>query len=357
MTSQVPIIRLSGIGKTFPGAELSLRGTKLVTQGPALWMRNLARAVRLTAAAGEPVRALEGVSLSIDAGEVFGLLGPNGSGKTTLIKIVAGLLRPSEGTGEVAGVDLQSPQAIRRRVSYVSTTGWMGLEWALTAEENVRFFGLLCGMPMALARQRAEEALRDVELFEHRRKAVSELSNGMRQRVILARALLLRTPVVLLDEPTVGLDPEHRDQVLRLVRQTLPDRGQTVIVVDHQADALEGILDRAAILEGGHLLRVGTPMELVADLAGLRVVELITQGGQEPPKVPPSLVRRVERTQRPGPLGLTQWRLTVVERPDALQAALNWVLSGGSDVIQVAERAPRLADVLAGRISGREASA
>ena len=357
MISTEPIIRLSGIGKTFPGAELSLRGTKLVAQGPALWMHNLARAVRLTAAPGEPVRALEDVSLSIGAGEVFGLLGPNGSGKTTLIKIVAGLLRPSEGSGEVAGVDLHNPPAIRRRVSYVSTTGWMGLEWALTAEENVRFFGLLCGMPAGLARQRAEEALRDVGLFEDRQKAVSELSNGMRQRVILARALLLRTPVVLLDEPTVGLDPEHRDQVLRLVRQTLPGRGQTVIVVDHQADALEGIIDRAAILEGGQLLQVGTPQELVSGLEGLRVVECITRGGQEPLEAPPSVVRSAERTQRPGPLGLTQWRLTVAERPDALETALNWVLSSGGDVIQVAERTPRLADVLARRMSSREASA
>ncbi len=350
MAGAAPMIRLSGIGKTFPGAELSLRGTKLVTQGPALWVRNLARAVRLTASPGAPVRALEDVTLNIAAGEVFGILGPNGSGKTTLVKIMAGLLRPTEGAGAVAGVEMNHPQAIRRRVSYVSTTGWMGLEWALTAEENIRFFGLLSGMSGALAKTRTDEALRDVGLMQDRHKAVSELSNGMRQRVILARALLLRTPVVLLDEPTVGLDPIHRDQVLALVRETLPARGQTVIVVDHQADALETIVDRAAILAGGRLLRAGTPAELVSGLEGVRVLEMVTRGSGEPRAAIPPQVQEVERIERPGPLGLTQWRLTVADRSDALEAALHWVLSGGGQAVQVAERAPRLADVVTGRL-------
>lgn len=357
MTSAAPLIHLQRIGKTYPGAELSLRGTKLVTQGPALWARNLARAARLTAAPGAPVRALEDVTLSVFPGEVFGILGPNGSGKTTLMKIVAGLLRPSEGSGQVAGVDLATPQAIRRRVSYVSTTGWMGLEWALTAEENVRFFGLLCGMSPALARQRAKEALGDVGLLYDGRKAVSELSNGMRQRVILARALLLRTPVVLLDEPTVGLDPERRHDMLNLVGETLPARGQTVIVVDHQADAVEHIVDRAAILKGGRLLGVGTPAALVSGFSGLKVVELVTRGGHEPPGPPPQPLRRVEQVPRPGPLGLMQWRLTVEDRPDALGAALSWVLSGDGEVLTVAEHAPHLADLLAWPVPDAEVTA
>jgi ABC-2 type transport system ATP-binding protein len=347
MTVGAPLIRLTGISKTYPAAELSLRGTKLVTQGPALWAKQLARAARLTAVSGEPVRALTDVTLAVYPGEVFGLIGPNGSGKTTLVKIVAGLLRPSTGTGEVAGVDLAQAAIIRRRVSYVSTTGWMGLEWALTAEENVRFFGLLCGMSPALARQRTLAALGDVGLVADGRKAVSELSNGMRQRVILARALLLRTPIVLLDEPTVGLDPVHRRQMLELVGETLPKRGQTVIIVDHQADAIEGIARRAAIMKDGRLVGVGTPAELLESLSGLKVVELISRGGAQPETLPPRPVRAVEQVLRPGPLGLTQWHLTVEERPDALEAALGWVLSGGGEILQVAEHAPHLADLLA----------
>ncbi|MHB1842568.1 MAG: ABC transporter ATP-binding protein, partial [Sulfobacillus sp.] len=338
--------QLSVVGKTFPGAAPSLRGTKLETLGPALWLRNLSRAARLTAVAEPSVTALQEVSLAIQPGEVFGILGANGSGKTTLVKIVAGLLRPSQGSGQVAGWGLDQSAQIRRRVSYVSTTGWMGLEWALTAEENIRFFAHLCGMSGTLARQRTTEALADVELLQDRHKAISELSNGMRQRVILARALLFRTPLVLLDEPTVGLDPIHRSQMLHLVRQTLPARGQTVILVDHQADALEGVLDRAAILEAGRVQRIGTPRELVSAFRGIRVLELLTRGGEEPPAPAPALTRQVVRTARPGPLAVTHWRVQVAEHPAALETVLAWVLSGGGEVVQVSERGPSLADLL-----------
>ena len=114
--------------------------------------------------------ALRGISLSVSPGEVFGLVGLNGSGKTTLIKILAGLIRPTAGAGQVAGISLERSALIRRLVSYVSTTGWMGLEWPLTAEENVRFFAALCGMPSSLIGARTESALRDVALWEDRRK-------------------------------------------------------------------------------------------------------------------------------------------------------------------------------------------
>src|SRR5262245_6513393 len=148
------VVHIEHITKTYEGAEQSLSGTKLEWKGPALWLRSLAKAARLTSSAAPPVQALRGVSLAVRPGEVFGLVGPNGSGKTTLIKILAGLIRPTAGHGEVAGISLDYPQQIRRRVSYVSTTGWMGLEWPLTAAENVRFFALLCGMPAALAAAR-----------------------------------------------------------------------------------------------------------------------------------------------------------------------------------------------------------
>ena len=187
------IIHIEHVSKIYAGVEQSLRGTKLEWKGPALWARNLAKAARLTSSAAPPVHALSDVSLTVRQGEVFGLVGPNGSGKTTLIKILAGLIRPTSGGGEVGSIGLDHPKEIRKRVSYVSTTGWMGLEWPLTAAENVRFFATLCGMPMALARTRTEEALKDVDLWEDRGKYPSQLSNGMRQRVILARALLFRT--------------------------------------------------------------------------------------------------------------------------------------------------------------------
>ncbi len=357
MTASQPVVELVDIGKTYPGTEPSLRGTKLETLGPALWLKKLGRALRLTAVSENAVQALEEVSLRIHPGEVFGILGANGSGKTTLVKIMAGLLAPSRGSGRVAGWSLHRTAEIRRRVSYVSTTGWMGLEWALTAEENVRFFARLCGMSGALAKERTDQALAAVGLLADRQKAVSALSNGMRQRVILARALLLRTPLVLLDEPTVGLDPVHRNEMLRLVREVLPARGQTVVLVDHQADALEGVLDRAAILAEGRVERLGTPGELVSALRQVRVLELLTRGGDMPAGPAPALVRQVVRTPRPGPLALTHWRIRVSEQPHALESVLVWLLSGGGEVVQVSERAPALADLFASSSLAAEAGA
>lgn len=119
------LIELNNITKLYEGLEPTLRGTKLQTKGPALWIRNMVRAMRLTNNTASVVHALRGVSFSVNAGEIFGLVGRNGSGKTTLIKILAGLIRPTDGEGHVAGIPLSNPQDIRRRVSYVSTSGWM----------------------------------------------------------------------------------------------------------------------------------------------------------------------------------------------------------------------------------------
>lgn len=339
-------LELDGVSKTFPGQERSLRGTKLETQGPVLWARNLGRALRLTSTHQPPVSALQEVTLRIRAGEVFGLLGANGAGKTTLIKIMAGLLRPSLGAGTVAGCPLSRPEAIRQRVSYVSTTGWMGLEWALTALENVVFFGSLCGMTRHQARSRAEAAIRDVGLWADRDKRTAALSNGMRQRVILARALLFRTPIVLLDEPTVGLDPITRDLVLTLIAEVLPARGQTVIIADHQTSALQSIVHRVAILAQGRLVALGAPDELLGPLRGTKILELVTRGGDTPLDPMPPAVFGLTRTPRPGPLGLTEWRVAVHEHTDAVHETLFWVYRSGANIVQATERAPTIRDLV-----------
>ncbi len=340
------MIHIEHITKTYEGVEQSLRGTKLEWKGPALWLRNLAKATRLTSSAAPPVQALRDVSLTVRPGEVFGLVGPNGSGKTTLIKILAGLIRPTSGQGEVAGISLHYPQEIRTRVSYVSTTGWMGLEWPLTAEENVRFFATLCGMPAALARVRTAEALRDVDLWEDRGKYPSQLSNGMRQRVILARALLFRTPLVLLDEPTVGLDPVTVRAMLELIRGPLRARGQTILLTDHQSAEMEAVADRIAVLGDGAIALLGTPAELRAHLSHLSVIEVRTEEMDLPPAPAPACVVAAEQTERPGALGVRVWRIHVRRSPEALEDTLAWVTQPAGRVVFLAESAPTLEDVL-----------
>jgi ABC-2 type transport system ATP-binding protein len=319
----------------------------LEIQGPALWLRNVLQAVRPTSATTPSVVALADCTMSVDAGEIFGILGPNGSGKTTLIKILAGLIRPTAGMGQVAGVPLAETPTIRRQVAYVSTTGWMGLEWALTAEENLHFFARLSGMPTAMAKQRSEEAMRALDLWGDRAKLVSALSNGMRQRVIMARALLWHTPVVLLDEPLVGLDPHHRRALLRLIDRLARERGQTVVISDHDAEAVASLADRVLLLAQGQVAGYGTVAELVNRLADRRIVELVTTGAGTTDVAPPGVVFRVFRRPRTGPLDQVQWQVTVdAQQPGALMEVVAWMEHRGVTIVDLTERVPTLQDVL-----------
>ena len=341
------VVDMQHISKSFEGREESLRGTKLEAKGVALWVRNAARSLQLTSNQAPPVNALRDVSLHIAPGEIFGLVGRNGSGKTTLIKILAGLIRPTAGTGQVTGISLDDPGEIRKRVSYVSTTGWMGLEWPLTAEENVRCFGVLCGMPGPLARERTAEALRDVDLWDNRRKYPSQLSNGMRQRTILARALLFRTPLLLLDEPTVGLDPVTVQTVLQLIRERLRARGQTILLTDHQSTEMEAVADRIAVLEAGEIVMLGTPTELLERLSDLTVIEIHTEEMVLPSDPPPAVVTSRQHAEPPGALGLRTWRIHARKDRDALREVLGWVIQPSGRVVFLAESSPTFHDVLA----------
>lgn len=343
------VVELNGVGKRYEAQTLSLRGTKLELKGPALWARSLRQTLRSRAETEHPVEALVDVSLTLHSGEILALFGPNGSGKTTLLKILAGLLRPSAGSGHVTGVPLTDGTRIRRRVAYASTTGWMGLEWALTAEENLSYFGVLCGLSGREARVRAEEALRAVGLWADRKKLTSALSNGMRQRVILARSLLIRTPLVLLDEPTLGLDPDTRDRLLDYVRETLPNQGQAVLLADHQTDALDRVADRVVCLMNGRIVAYGTPLHLKARLGDVRVLDVITgePSGDGNGLPLPDGILRAERTRRPGPLPEVRWRLMVRRAPDRLRRVLAWLEAQDLEVLAVTEAEPTLGDVLA----------
>jgi ABC-2 type transport system ATP-binding protein len=223
----------------------------------------------------------------------------------------------------------------------------MGLEWPLTAEENIRFFATLCGMPTPLARARTEEALRVVDLWQDRQKYPSQLSNGMRQRVILARALLFHTPLILLDEPTVGLDPINVQILLGLLRGLLRTRGQTIVLTDHQAAEMEVVADRIAVLDEGELVLLGTPGELRASLQEVTVIEAHTEEMDLPAALPPPLVVAAEHIERPGALSVRTWRVYARTSPEALQTVLDWIVQPGGRVVFLAETAPNLQDVLA----------
>jgi ABC-2 type transport system ATP-binding protein len=248
--------------------------------GVFLWARQLRQAVRLTSAPARTVVALHSLDLDVRRGEILGLMGPNGAGKTTLVKILCGLLEPTSGSARVAGYDvMQDRRLVKRTVSYVSTTGWMGLEWPLTVEENLRLYATLFGLRGRAVDQAVSQALAAVQLDQLAKRHVYQLSSGMRQRTVLARGLLLPTPLLLLDEPTVGLDPVTARDLRQVVKDELNGRrSQTVLVSSHVAPELERLCDRVGILVAGKMIAIGTPVELTQIVADRTVVQLQISG-------------------------------------------------------------------------------
>jgi ABC-2 type transport system ATP-binding protein len=198
------------------------------------------------------IKALDGVTLRVRQGEIYGLLGPNGAGKTTLIRTFVGLVAPSGGTVTVLGQRMPSV-GVLRKVGYM--TQQAALYPGLSVEENVRFFGAING-----AEEGVKEALELVELFDRRTSVVATLSGGMRQRCSLACALVHKPQLLLLDEPTVGVDPQLRVQFWESFRQ-MAAAGTTIIVSSHVMDEAERC-QRLGLVQYGRLLAEGTPTEI-----------------------------------------------------------------------------------------------
>ena len=202
---------------------------------------------------------LDGVSLSIPQGEIFGILGANGAGKTTLIRLMAGLLKPDSGELRILGEKPSSQTA--KNMGYMPQLSALYLE--LSAEQNIDFFTRMYGLSNAKERRDAEEsALKLVGLWERRKEAVSSLSGGMRQRVSLAIAMVHRPLLLILDEPTVGLDPELRASFWNHFR-SLADSGITLVLSSHTMDDAAHC-DRLAFIQDGKVIAEGSPSELSA---------------------------------------------------------------------------------------------
>jgi ABC-2 type transport system ATP-binding protein len=276
-----PIVDVQCLTKRYAATAAARGGAWTTSSGIGLWIRNLRR--KLTTAPAREVLALDRIDLQIGRGEVFGLLGHNGAGKTTLVKVLAGLIAPSEGDAIVDGISVRDrPHRVKRAVSYVSTTGWMGLEWPLSVRENLLLYARLFGLDRRAATARADRALDDVGLAEQATRGVHQLSHGMRQRLVLARGLLVQTPLIYLDEPTVGLDPVTASDVRRLIKRTINgDRRQTVLLTGHYLPEMEELCDRLAVLHHGRVLAVGTPAELRATVGDRRVVTLRLGGWRD----------------------------------------------------------------------------
>jgi ABC-type multidrug transport system ATPase subunit len=201
---------------------------------------------------------LDNISLTVAAGQVFGLLGPNGAGKTTLMKITAGLVRPTAGTVSIFGLDasVRTPQ-LRRLVGIVPQES--NLERELTVTEALTVYGRLFGLN-GLA-ERVEEIIAAYSLEGMRHKRVGVLSGGMMRRVLIARALMPKPQLILLDEPTVGLDPDIRQEIWQIIRE-LAVAGKTVLLTTHYMEEAAKLCAHIAILKTGRLALLATPAEI-----------------------------------------------------------------------------------------------
>ena len=208
-----------------------------------------------------PVRALDSLTLSVPRGTLFGFLGPNGAGKTTTIRLLLGLLEPTAGSANVLGFDTRTDAAhIRSEVG--ALLEHTGLYETLTARENLDFFGRVWRMPSKERHSRVQEILEEMELWERRDEPVGKWSRGMRQRLALGRALLNKPTLVVLDEPTAGLDVVAAAKVRNALRLMVELEGVTVVLTTHNMTEAERLCDLIAVIRGGQLVAVDHPDQL-----------------------------------------------------------------------------------------------
>ncbi len=297
--------------------------------------------------------ALDDLSLTVNPGEFFALLGPNGAGKTTLVKILATLLRPTAGRVLVNGFDSQRETArVRASLAVVPAAGWLAFDAGISLGANLRYWARLYGLDRRTAEQRIGEALGVVGLAGWEKEHPEHLSSGMRGRLAIAKGLLLRAPVFLLDEPTANIDPTGAYQIRDFIHTELNRRlGQTVVLTTHNMAEAEQLADRVAIVDQGRLVACDRPAALVATLTGSILVLTVAA-------CPPTAVRVLREdhlvlhhVETLDAQGTGRLRLHLAPGTDAATVAAA-LAAQGTQVQALEEAPPTLEDVFI-RATGR----
>jgi len=224
--------------------------------------------------------AVDGVSLQIERGEIFGLLGPNGAGKSTTIRMLCTLLEPTSGTAHVNGYDIvKQANEVRRNLGTV-LAGERSIYWKLSGRENLEYFAALYHIPPAVAKKRAEELIERMELKDRADELVEKYSTGMRQRIAISKALLARPPILLLDEPTLGLDPQAARNLRELIVD-LQKEGHTILLTTHYMEEADLLSDRIGIIDTGKIIALDTPDGLKQRIGQSEIVKLEVSGWYE----------------------------------------------------------------------------
>lgn len=225
------------------------------------------------------VRAVNGVNLQVERGQIYAMLGPNGAGKTTTINILTTLIKPDGGSARVAGFEVVGDAAeVRRRIGVTFQETVMDKN--LSGRVLLDIHGRLYRQPKAEIKARIAELVNLVELEEAIDRPVKTYSGGMKRRLELARGLMTRPEVLFLDEPTLGLDPQNRDRIWVYIERLKAEEGLTILVTTHYMDEAEKLADRVAIIDGGKIVAEGAPAELIGAM-GADVVNVVGSGSQE----------------------------------------------------------------------------
>jgi ABC-2 type transport system ATP-binding protein len=291
-----------------------------------------------------PVRAVDDVSLHVPAGSVFGFLGPNGAGKTTTIKILAGLLTATAGRVRLNGFDVarQRPAAMAQFGAVLE--GSRNVYWTLSAWQNLMYFGRLKGMRKADVRARAGELLADMGLWERRDDKVGGFSRGMQQKVAIAAALLADPPIVLLDEPTLGLDVEATRAVKARIGTLARDHGTTILLTTHQLGVVQEVCDRVAVIREGKVVADLPTTELLAGFREQDRYEIRIEGAA--PALPPGF----EASTRDGVTTITGR----VQEPGQVYDLVDRLRAHGLVLRSLAQVQPDLEDVFLALIAAPE---
>jgi ABC-2 type transport system ATP-binding protein len=203
---------------------------------------------------GAALTAVDAISLAVLRGQVIGLLGPNGAGKTTTIKMICGLVTPTSGTVQVNGYDVARQRSLAVRQIGAVLEGARNVYWSLSAWQNLLYFGRLKGLPSRLITPRAEWLLRELDLWDRRHQPVGGFSRGMQQKVAIAAAMIADPPILLLDEPTIGLDVQAARTVRGWITKVAREQGKTIVLTTHQLALAQELSDRVAIIRQGHIV-------------------------------------------------------------------------------------------------------
>jgi ABC-2 type transport system ATP-binding protein len=331
-TTREVAVSLDGVSKRFP----IRRGWRDVLRAP------LRKPAFLS--------ALHGITFDVAAGECFGVLGPNGAGKTTLFRIIAGAMPPDAGTTHVGGIDLTSNRAVRAARGLVTSVmaNDRTLYWRLSGYENLRLYASLHGMSGRIAPQRVDAVLDIVGLRSARDRMVAELSTGMKQRLLIARALIPQPRILLLDEPTRSLDPiaaqEFRDFIKRNV---LGSSHCTVLVATHSDEEAFALCDRVAFLDRGRLAALGTLQDVAQRLAEC-TYELTTRSPQHGVFEWLATQGKVTslRFLATDSAGWTRLTMVIAGGADAAAEVLNIVTAAGVRVAEFTAVAATLAEIM-----------